>query len=252
MLEAASWVTIRTMVEHLSIQADKVVVEKEHRRILNELTFSIPAGTLTGLIGPSGSGKTTLIRSIVGVQAIKSGSLTVLGEPAGSKQLRSQIGYVTQAPAVYEDLTVEQNLRYFAVLVKAPRSQVNEVIAEVRLEHRRRGLVKDLSGGERARVSLGLALLGNPEVLILDEPTVGLDPLLRRDLWDLFEELAGKGKTLLISSHVMDEAERCHRLLLLRDGELLWQDSKERLLETTGASSVEEAFIRMIDAKGEK
>jgi ABC-2 type transport system ATP-binding protein len=240
------------MVKPLSIQADKVVVEKEHRRILNELTFSIPAGTLTGLIGPSGSGKTTLIRAIVGVQALKNGSLRVLGKDAGSKQLRSQIGYVTQAPAVYEDLTVEQNLRYFAVLVKASRSQVNEVIAQVRLEDRRRGLIKDLSGGERARVSLGLALLGNPDVLVLDEPTVGLDPLLRRDLWTLFGELAEQGKTLLISSHVMDEAERCQRLLLLRDGELLWQDSKERLLETAGVSSVEEAFIHMIDMKEQK
>jgi ABC-2 type transport system ATP-binding protein len=240
------------MAEQPSIQADKIVVEKEQRRILNELTFSIPAGTLTGLIGPSGSGKTTLMRSIMGVQVMKSGSLVVLGENAGSKQLRSRIGYVTQAPAVYEDLTVEQNLRYFAALVKAHKSQVNKVVSEVQLERRRHGLVKDLSGGERARVSLGLALLGDPAVLILDEPTVGLDPLLRRDLWNLFEELAEKGKTLLISSHVMDEAERCHRLLLLRDGELLWQDSKEKLLKTTGVSTVEEAFIHMIDAKEAK
>ena len=240
------------MAQQPSIQANKIVVEKEGRRILNELTFSIPAGTLTGLIGPSGSGKTTLIRSIVGVQAMKSGSLTILDKNAGSKRLRSQIGYVTQAPAVYEDLTVEQNLRYFAVLVKAPKSQVDEVVAQVQLEHRRRGLIKDLSGGERARVSLGLALLGNPDVLVLDEPTVGLDPLLRRDLWNLFRELAKKGKTLLISSHVMDEAERCHSLLLLRDGELLWQDSKEELLKTTGASSVEAAFISMIETKEAK
>jgi ABC-2 type transport system ATP-binding protein len=237
------------MAEQPSIQADKIVVEKEQRRILNELTFSIPAGTLTGLIGPSGSGKTTLMRSIMGWDKGESGSLVVLGENAGSKQLRSRIGYVTQAPAVYEDLTVEQNLRYFAALVKAHKSQVNKVVSEVQLERRRHGLVKDLSGGERARVSLGLALLGDPAVLILDEPTVGLDPLLRRDLWNLFEELAEKGKTLLISSHVMDEAERCHRLLLLRDGELLWQDSKEKLLKTAGVSTVEEAFIHMIDAK---
>ncbi len=237
------------MVKPASIQADGLVVEKERKRILDDLTFSIPAGTLTGLIGPSGSGKTTLIRSIVGVQIAKSGSLTVLGESAGSKQLRSRIGYVTQAPAVYDDLTVEQNLRYFAVLVKASRAQVNKVIEEVHLEHRRKGLVKDLSGGERARVSLGLALLGDPEVLILDEPTVGLDPLLRRDLWDLFGKLAEQGKTLLISSHVMDEAERCSRLLLLRGGKLLWHDTKDQLLQTTGAASVEEAFIRMTDKK---
>lgn len=235
------------MVKSASIQVDGLIVEKERKRILDELTFSIPAGTLTGLIGPSGSGKTTLIRSIVGVQMAKSGSLTVLGENAGSKQLRSRIGYVTQAPAVYDDLTVEQNLRYFAVLVKASRAQVNKVIEEVHLEHRRKGLVKDLSGGERARVSLGLALLGDPEVLILDEPTVGLDPLLRRDLWDLFGRLAEQGKTLLISSHVMDEAERCSRLLLLRGGKLLWHDTKDQLLQTTSAASVEEAFIRMTD-----
>lgn len=235
------------MVDQRSIQADTVVVEKERRRILDELSFSIPAGTLTGLIGPSGSGKTTLIRSIVGVQAIKSGTLTILGKNAGDKELRSRIGYVTQAPAVYEDLTVEQNLRYFATLVKASRSQVSDVIAQVQLGHRRRGLVKDLSGGEKARVSLGLALLGSPDVLILDEPTVGLDPLLRRDLWNLFKELADGGKTLLISSHVMDEAERCEQLLLLRNGKLLWQDSRQQLLKVTGATSVEDAFIGMID-----
>lgn len=240
------------MERQYSIRAESVVVEKEGRRILNELTFSIPAGTLTGLIGPSGSGKTTLMRSIVGVQAIKSGELRILGKLAGSKQLRAEVGYVTQAPAIYDDLTVEQNLRYFATLVNAPRVQVNEVIHEVQLEHRRRGLVKDLSGGERARVSLGLALLGNPKVLVLDEPTVGLDPLLRRDLWDLFKRLAANGKTLLISSHVMDEAERCERLLLLRDGELLWEDSRQALLEASGAPTIEEAFIRMINKREAK
>ena len=233
-----------------SIQADSVVVEKERRRILDGLSFTVPAGTLTGLIGPSGSGKTTLIRAIVGVQTIKNGTLTVLGESAGSKQLRSRVGYVTQAPAVYEDLTVEQNLRYFAALIRAPRSQVDEVVSHVQLEKRRRGLVKDLSGGEKARVSLGLALLGDPDILVLDEPTVGLDPLLRRDLWNLFRSLSDSGKTLIISSHVMDEAERCEQLLLLRNGELLWQDSKEQLLTATGVNSAEEAFIAMIDKKG--
>ena len=176
--------------------------------------------------------------------------LTVLGESAGSKQLRSRVGYVTQAPAVYEDLTVEQNLRYFAALIRAPRSQVDEVVSHVQLEKRRRGLVKDLSGGEKARVSLGLALLGDPDILVLDEPTVGLDPLLRRDLWNLFRSLSDSGKTLIISSHVMDEAERCEQLLLLRNGELLWQDSKEQLLTATGVNSAEEAFIAMIDKKG--
>jgi ABC-2 type transport system ATP-binding protein len=240
------------MTEQSSISADKIVVEKGHKRILNNLSFSVPTGSVTGLIGPSGSGKTTLMRSIVGVQAVKSGSLRVLGDEVGNAQLRRQLGYVTQSPAVYNDLTVVQNLRYFGVLVGAHRQQVDTVIGQVQLGDQRNSLVKNLSGGQQARVSLGIALLGDPLLLVLDEPTVGLDPLLRRDLWDLFGELASQGKTLLISSHVMDEAERCHQLLLMRDGMLLWKDSRESLLKKTKTSSVEDAFIQMVTMEGVK
>jgi len=234
------------MAQTITIRAEKLVVKKDNITILRELTFEVPAGTITGLIGPSGSGKTTLMRAIVGVQSITNGTLAILGRPAGSYELRRRIGYVSQVTAIYEDLTVLQNVRYFATLVHANRSQADEVIDLVRLNPQRNQVAQSLSGGEKARVSLAIALLGNPDLLVLDEPTVGLDPLLRRELWQLFAELAAKGKTLLISSHVMDEAEKCHDLLLMRSGELLWQDTRESLLRSTNTQSVESAFIAII------
>lgn len=239
------------MIQNLSVESRGLTVTKDRTTILSEINFTIQSGTIAGLIGPSGSGKTTLLRTLVGVQAISSGSLEVLGLPAGSKRLRSRIGYVTQAPAIYDDLTIIQNLRYFAVLAHASKSQVEEIITLVHLSSQRNQLAASLSGGQRARVSLAVALLGDPDLLVLDEPTVGLDPLLRQDLWGLFVELADKGKTLLISSHVMDEADKCQSLFLLREGKMLWHDSRDKLLKTTGTSSVGEAFISMINAGDE-
>jgi ABC-2 type transport system ATP-binding protein len=238
-----------TTERKVSIEARGIVVEKARQRILDELTFGVQSGTVTGLIGPSGSGKTTLMRAIVGVQKIEGGTLNVLGESAGDKKLRSHIGYVTQESAVYGDLTVVQNLRYFGRLMRANKRQVDTVIEQVRLTAQRNQLAESLSGGQRARVSLAIALLGDPSVLVLDEPTVGLDPLLRRELWGLFAELAKQGKTLLVSSHVMDEAEKCDSLLLLRDGKLLWHDSSQNLLRETKQHSVESAFIHMVTAE---
>jgi ABC-2 type transport system ATP-binding protein len=233
-----------------SIVAAHLDVTKQKVHILNNLNFKIQPGSITGLIGPSGSGKTTLMRAIVGVQKFK-GELTVLGENAGHKSLRRKIGYVTQSPAVYPDLTVEQNLRYFGSLVGSNHSAVDRIIGHVRLQQQKRQLVESLSGGQKARVSLAVALLGNPELLVLDEPTVGLDPVLRNELWVLFANLAKTGKTLLISSHVMDEAQRCDNLLLLRDGELLWNDTRQKLLTKTKQKDVGDAFVAMIKA-GEK
>lgn len=240
------------MNEGSGINAKDLAVQIDKHQILDGLSFEIKPGTITGLIGPSGSGKTTLMRSIVGVQKISGGSLDVLGLPAGDKTLRRKIGYVTQNAAVYEDLTVVQNLRYFAVLARADKNQINEIIAAVQLEKQRDQLVGSLSGGQRARVSLAVALMGNPELLVLDEPTVGLDPLLRKQLWELFDSLAASGKTLLISSHVMDEADRCSELLLLRGGKLLWNDSRPKLLEKTKTSSVGEAFLKIVEKGGDQ
>lgn len=229
-----------------AIVASRLRVTKNKKAILQDVNFSIKKGMITGLIGPSGSGKTTLMRAIVGVQRPSSGELQVLGEPAGSASLRSRIGYVTQSPSVYGDLTVEQNLRYFAAIARASRSDVDAVIKMVQLGAQRKQVVETLSGGQRARVSLAVALLGDPELLVLDEPTVGLDPVLREELWGLFDELARSGKTLLISSHVMDEAERCEQLLLMRDGVLIWQDARTALLKKTKTDNVGAAFIEAV------
>jgi ABC-type multidrug transport system, ATPase component len=212
------------------------------------LDTTVPAGEVVGLLGPSGCGKTTLLRALVGVQRIAGGEVRVLGRPAGDAALRSLVGYVTQAPSVYADLTIRENLRYFAAVLGASGARVKSVVDEVGLGDAVDGLVGELSGGQRARVSLATALLGEPELLILDEPTVGLDPVLRRDLWGHFAMLAAAGTTLVVSSHVMDEAERCSRLLLLRDGALLADDTPAALLRRTGATDVEGAFLRLVEA----
>lgn len=233
-------------MSNAAIGSSELVIKKGKAEILKGLTFSVEPGSVTGLIGPSGSGKTTLMRTIIGVQAISGGDLTVLGLPAGSRELRKRIGYVTQRPAVYTDLTVAQNLHYFATLVRSNDKNVDKVISQVQLDKQRDQLALSLSGGQIARVSLAVALLGDPELLVLDEPTVGLDPVLRNELWELFENLAADGKTLLVSSHVMDEAERCDNLMLLRDGELLWNAPKTELLSHTKQKNVGDAFVTMI------
>lgn len=243
------------MMNSSVIRVTGLRVRRGDRLVIPDLSIDVPQGSVTGLLGPSGCGKSTLMRSIVGVQIIEAGTVEVLGLPAGSAPLRSRVGYQTQAPAVYADLTVRENLRYFARLLAAGsrrtagsvRADVERVINEVDLGEHADQVVMRLSGGEEARVSLAVALLGRPEVLILDEPTVGLDPVLRRDLWDLFRRLAGAGMTLLVSSHVMDEAERCDRLLLMRAGRVLADESPAELLARTGTVDVERAFLHLID-----
>jgi ABC-2 type transport system ATP-binding protein len=217
------------------------------RLVLDDVTLEVPRGTVAGLLGPSGCGKSTLMRALVGVQVVAGGEVQVLGRPAGSPSLRHRVGYVTQAPSVYADLTVRENLRYFAAVLGAPRSDVDRVVDEVGMGSHADAVVGRLSGGQEARVSLAAALLGEPELLVLDEPTVGLDPVLRRDLWRLFRALADRGTTLVVSSHVMDEAAHCDRLLLLREGRLLADDTLEGLLTRTGTSDVEAAFLALVD-----
>ncbi|MFN8109756.1 MAG: ABC transporter ATP-binding protein [Thermoleophilia bacterium] len=221
------------------------------RVVLPDMHLQIPRGLVVGLLGPSGGGKTTLMRSIVGVQRVAGGEVRVLGHPAGDPAVRSRVGYVTQSPSVYSDLTVAENLRYFAAMGGMRRhavgAAVNRVIETVDLGDHRNARVINLSGGQRSRVSLGAALLGDPELLVLDEPTVGLDPVLRRDLWSLFHRLADDGATLLVSSHVMDEAVRCDRLQLISDGRLLADLTLPELLERTGASDAETGFLRLVE-----
>ena len=221
-------------------------VRRGRTEVFSGLDVAIPTGSITGLLGPSGCGKTTLLRSIVGVQQIAAGTVTVLGAPAGSRGLRRRVAYDTQAASVYSDLTVRQNLRYFARILGAPRGDVDRVIRQVGLQAQADRLVGALSGGQENRVSLAVAMLGTPELIVLDEPTVGLDPVLRAELWDLFRALADAGTTLLISSHVMDEALRCDRLLLLRAGRLIADTTPAGLLESTGASDPDAAVLALI------
>ncbi|MFD8717850.1 ABC transporter ATP-binding protein [Streptomyces sp. NPDC059629] len=236
-----------------AVRAAGLTAIRGPRTVLRGLDFTVPRGQITGLLGPSGCGKSTLMRSIVGTQANVSGTLDVLGRPAGHPSLRTRIGYVTQAPSVYDDLTIRQNLDYFGSILDPHRptpdrrADVERVLGEVDLTSHADALAGNLSGGQRSRVSLAVALLGTPELLVLDEPTVGLDPVLRRDLWHLFHAIAARGATLLISSHVMDEAERCHRLLLMRDGEILAADTPEALRTRTGSDTVEAAFLHLVD-----
>ena len=214
---------------------------------LDDLTLEVEAGTVTGLVGPSGSGKTTLMRAIVGVQRLDRGVVRVLGEEAGRPRLRSRVGYVTQAPSIYGDLTVRENLRYFARILRAGGGRIESVLATTDLEGAADRLVSRLSGGQRVRASLATALLNEPPLLVLDEPTVGLDPVLRRDLWASFHELARNSTTLLVSSHVMSEAALCDRILLLRDGRLLAAEPPQQLLARTGAANLDDAFLHLVE-----
>ena len=231
-----------------SIVVSDLGVVRGATEALRGVSLEILPGRVTGLLGPSGSGKTTLMRSIVGVQTVTRGGVEVLGRPAGDPSLRRLIGYMTQSPSVYADLTVRENLTFFARVLDAAGS-VEGALATVSLEAHGDQVVQTLSGGERARVSLAVALLGAPEVLVLDEPTVGLDPLLRRDLWETFHRLAERGVTVLVSSHVMDEAERCDRLLLLRDGGLLAEETPAGLLARTDARTLDAAFLRLVETE---
>jgi ABC-2 type transport system ATP-binding protein len=229
-----------------AITVRELVVQRGGREVLRSLDLDIATGRITGLLGPSGCGKTTLMRAIVGVQIVESGSVTVLDAPAGSPELRPRVGYLTQAPSVYADLTVNENLAYFGRILRAPARRIADLLEAVGLTSHAGTVVSRLSGGERARVSLATAMLGHPALLVLDEPTVGLDPVLRNDLWNLFRRLADDGTTLLVSSHVMDEAERCDTLILMREGAVLATGAPGELKTRTGAPDVERAFLALV------
>jgi ABC-2 type transport system ATP-binding protein len=229
----------------IAIQGLRVV--RGGKVVLPGVSVEIASRRVTGLLGPSGSGKTTLMRAIVGVQIIDQGRVEVLGEPAGSPNLRSRLGYMTQSPSVYADLSVTENLLFFGRILGVGRERIDSVVATVGLENQVSQVVSTLSGGERSRVSLAAALLNDPDVLVLDEPTVGLDPVLRRELWETFHRLAEKGATFLVSSHVMDEADRCDSLVLIHEGRILATGAPADLRTRTGAAKLDDAFLKLIE-----
>jgi len=234
----------------VAVEITDLRVIRGDNTVIPGLSLTVRRGEVVGLLGPSGSGKTTLMRAIVGVQRVDSGTITVLGLPAGDSEARRRVGYVTQSASVYQDLTVSENLRYFASLHGAPDSAIDQAVEAFDLGDFTNRIVGSLSGGQRGRVSLAAALVGGPELLVLDEPTVGLDPVLRRDLWVTFRSLATDGVTLLVSSHVMDEADECDSLVLLRDGIIIARDTPQGLRDSTGAADLGDAFLRLIEQGG--
>ena len=230
-----------------AVEVRDLVVARGGRQVLESLSFTIGSGGVTGLLGPSGCGKSTLMRALVGVQQLVSGSVQVFGEEAGSKALRHRIGYLTQSPSVYDDLTVTENLRFFAKVLGLGRDEVDRSIDAVDLRSHADQVVGRLSGGQRSRASLAVALLGHPDLLVLDEPTVGLDPVLRRDLWALFHRIADAGAAVFVSSHVMDEAERCDRLMLMREGRIIADGTPAEVKEKSGSHDIEAAFLAIVE-----
>ncbi len=233
-----------------AVVVEDLVVERGRRRVLHGISLRVAPGEVAGVLGPSGGGKTTLLRAVVGVQRTTSGTVQVLGQPAGTASLRPRVGYVTQAPSVYADLTVLQNARYFAAVLGASAQAADDAVRAVGLEQARGQLVSTLSGGQRGRASLACALVGRPEVLVLDEPTVGLDPVLREELWALFHRIAADGTAVLVTSHVMDEAARCDRLVLLREGVVVADDTPDGLRHRTGTPDLDQAFLRLVRELG--
>ena len=232
------------MSEAFAVDVDNVVKSFGTMRALDGITLRVRAGEIYGLLGPNGSGKTTLIRAIVGLVAPDSGTVTVLGSRMPDLDILGSVGYMTQAAALYPDISVEENLRFFAAISGAD-TNVDEVLKVVELEQRRKSVVATLSGGMRQRCSLACALVHRPRLLLLDEPTVGVDPQLRVQFWDHFRQLAAAGTTILISSHVMDEAERCQRLGLIRFGKLLGEGTPNEVRAAAGTNNLEEAFLKL-------
>jgi len=232
-----------------AISISGLTVIREGNTILKDFDLEIKAGKILGLLGPSGSGKTTIMRSIVGLQRFSGGTISVLGAKAGDKSLRTRVSYSTQDASIYRDLTCSENVNYFSALQGSTSTTTEEILELVDLGKNRKQLAATLSGGERARLALATALVGKPEILILDEPTVGLDPLLRRDLWRLFHRFTAQGKTLLVSSHMMEEADHCDELILLRDGAILAKGTPEQLRQETGLENMDSVFISLVEKR---
>jgi ABC-2 type transport system ATP-binding protein len=234
--------------ESLAVDVENVSKSFGAVKALDGVTLRVKQGEIYGLLGPNGAGKTTLIRAIVGLIAPSGGTVTVLGQRIPNLNILRQIGYMTQAAALYPGLSVEENVQFFAAINSA-EGGVDDVLKLVELDDRRKSVVATLSGGMRQRCSLACALVHKPHLLLLDEPTVGVDPQLRVQFWEEFRRMADAGTTIIVSSHVMDEAERCQRLGLVQYGRILAEGSPDEVRAQAGTQNLEEAFLRLAGKK---
>ena len=236
----------------IAVETQGLVRDFGRLRAVDGIDLEVRAGEIYGLLGPNGSGKTTLIRMLTGILRPTRGTISVLGQKIPNKRIMSRVGYMTQALALYEELTVRENISFFASMCgTAKAKQIDEVIELVDLRDRQKSRVANLSGGMKRRTSLACALVHHPDVLLLDEPTVGVDPTLRVMFWDYFKRAAEGGTALVVSSHVMDEAERCSRLGFVRNGRLIAEGNSRELIDNARAENLEDAFLRLAAGEGE-
>ncbi|MCD4840336.1 ABC transporter ATP-binding protein [Neobacillus sedimentimangrovi] len=237
----------------MDIKISNVSKSFEKKEVIKDITFTIPSGEICCLLGPSGSGKTTLIRLMIGAIAADTGNIQLNNIQMPNLKILKKIGYMPQNDALYDDLSAESNLRFFGGLYHLGKSKldqrIEEVLELVDLTEHRKKLVRNFSGGMKKRLSLAASILHQPDVLFLDEPTVGIDPVLRRTIWDQFQEIKKSGTTIIVSTHVMDEVTECDKAALIYNGSLIEYDSVEKLLKKTNTGRVEELFL-MASSRG--
>ncbi|KRF32086.1 ABC transporter ATP-binding protein [Paenibacillus sp. Soil787] len=235
------------MTTDISIQVNGVSKQFDEKVVLNDITLTVPKAHIFGLLGPSGSGKTTLVRLIAGIDVPTSGTVHVLGQQMPQLAMLSQIGYMAQSDALYAELTAQENLEFFASLYGLTgtkrKQRIHDVMELVDLGSHLKKQISNYSGGMKRRLSLAISLLHEPGILILDEPTVGIDPVLRKSIWQELTHLSLQGTTILITTHVMDEADKCHQLGMIRDGILMAVGTPDELKQATSSATIEEAFL---------
>lgn len=229
------------------IKATDLEIKYDKTTILKNINLNIKKGEIVGFLGPSGSGKTTLVKALIGMKAPTKGEIEVFGVRMPSLEVVAQVGYMAQSDALYDDLTALDNLLFFGELYnlkgKASKERSMELLELVDLQRDANKAVRNFSGGMKRRLSLAISLIHSPELLILDEPTVGIDPVLRKSFWNEFKRIKENGGSIIITTHVMDEAYNCDRLSLIRDGEIIADGSPKEIISSSGTNTIEEAFL---------